>query len=102
MKHEEQSASREDALAFLKEKGIWDKLMNPENNLRYIHTGFIKVFHLKTNEPQRSIKIESSELDCHDTEELAFILLHRDTVDYVWFWERSPEFSALMGLMEDW
>ncbi len=93
--------TEDDAIGVLKREGLWEKLTDPNNHLRYIHTGLIREQELRFDEGQRAFEITSTKYDGHWPQELAFILLDRRTNEHIWLQEGTEEFNALMMLVED-
>ena len=93
--------TEDDAIGVLKRKGLWEKLTDPNNHLRYIHTGLVREQELCFDEGQQTFEITSTEYDGHWPQELAFILFDRKTNEDIWLEEGTEEFDALMRLMGD-
>lgn len=100
----EWQARRERAIAVLKERGVWQRLLDGKHLLRYIYSGIIEIDYLKLDEASARLNITETQHDAIDLPYIAFILTPgtRTVGPAVlddWFVEGSAEYQALEALM---
>ena len=96
----EWQARREWAVALLKERGIWARLLDGKHMLRYVYSGIIEIDYLKLDEVSARLSITDTKHDAIDLPYVAFHLVP-GTGDFDdWYEESSEEYKALEVLVE--
>jgi len=98
---------RERAIALLKERGIWQRLLDGKHTLRYIYSGIIEIDYLELDKVTAALKITGTKHDAIDLPYIAFVLTPGSiaigpVVLDDWFSEGSVEYEALEALMVWW
>jgi len=100
----EWKARREAAVRVLKERGIWQRLLDGKHTLRYIYSGIIEIDYLDLDEAAGRLSVTETKHSAIDLPYIAFVLTPGSiaigpVVLDDWFSEGSVEYQALEALM---
>ena len=97
----ERRERRKRAVKLLKDRGIWDRLLDGKHTLRHIYSGLIEETYLELDEESASLKETGKDYEAMDLPYVAFVLYPGIGAFDDWFEEGSEEYKALEVLV-DW